>query len=52
MGKRACRVKTRHGKYEWVAFGELTRDGETTGLTKMFMAMAGETAKPTPNEKS
>lgn len=32
VGKRACRVKTRHGKYEWVAFGELTKYGETTCL--------------------
>jgi hypothetical protein len=49
VGKRCCRVKTRHGKYQWVLFGDLTKDGETTQLTKMFKASTGDNAKPTPN---
>lgn len=43
-----CQVKMRNGRLESVRNDRLTKDGETTELTKMFMAW-GESSKPTEN---
>lgn len=47
--KYACVVKMRNGRQECVRNDRLTKDGETTELTKLFMAMGGDSAKPTEN---
>ena len=42
-------VKQRNNKREWVRFTNLTKSGEKTEVSKLFDAMAADTAKPTPN---
>lgn len=44
-----CQVKMRNGRLESIRNDRLTKDGETTELTKMFMAMGDESPKPTEN---
>lgn len=49
--KYACVVKMRNGRQECVRNDRLTKEGETTELTKMFMAMGDESSKPTENNR-
>lgn len=44
-----CQVKMRNGRLESIRNDRLTKEGETTELTKMFMAWGEESSKPTEN---
>lgn len=42
-------LQMRNGRMTWEMLADLTKAGETNAVTKLFNAMAGESAKPTQN---